>query len=208
MARKTRKKRAYKKRKKTLFNFKRFKKIKFKFNLNLNFLAALINLAVLLTLVFFYKEILLKPQLPIIIPAFQQIEQINPVNISFPSDNKKIPIESAHIINGNWQTSNITATHLITSSGLGGGGNIVIYGHNTKNIFRSLKNIKVDEKISLESADNKIYEYQIQEIKEVTPEEVSDVQPTDYEVLTIYTCTGWLDSRRLIVKAYPASIGN
>lgn len=176
--------------------------------INWNFAAALINLLILFTLFFFYKEVLLKPQLPIIIPAYQQVEQVNPVFIDIPKTAERIPVESAHIINGNWQTSDNTATHLITSSGINGGGNIVIYGHNTSGIFKSLKTIAVGESLILEATDQSKHEYKISEIKVVDPEQVTDVQPADHEVLTVYTCTGWLDSKRLIIKAYPISSSN
>ena len=47
----------------------------------------------------------------------------------------------------------------------------------------------------------KWYEYEIKEIKEVLPSQTETIAPTKEETLTLYTCSGFSDSKRLIVIA-------
>ena len=80
---------------------------------------------------------------------------------------------------------------------------MVVYGHNKDHIFSSLKNIKKDDIVRIVTEKGLNYTYKVEEIKIVKPNVIEDVQPKDYEVLTIFTCIGLLDSDRLIVKAVP-----
>ena len=114
-----------------------------------------------------------------------------------------LAIEEGKIIDGVWQISNTTATHLVNSEVPGRNGNIVIYGHNLRTIFGKLVNVKKGDVIDLFAANGKKYEYKVSDILKVDPSDIEVVTPTKYPILTIYTCTGFLDSKRLVVKALP-----
>ena len=116
-----------------------------------------------------------------------------------------VNIVPGKIVDGVWEISPDSATYLVGSSTPQETGNIVIYGHNKKAIFGKLSVIKMGDEIQIITHDGKIYKYGVNYIKWVNPNEVSVIAPTDFPVLTIYTCTGFLDSYRLVVKAIPLS---
>ena len=61
------------------------------------------------------------------------------------------------------------------------------------------------DSIILKTESNQEYSYSVSEILTVIPDQTEVLAPTDHEVLTLYTCTGLLDQKRLIVKALPAN---
>ena len=50
--------------------------------------------------------------------------------------------------------------------------------------------------------DSGWYQYEVGEITEVSPNKTEVVAPTENEILTLYTCSGFSDSKRLIIVAY------
>lgn len=114
-----------------------------------------------------------------------------------------LAIEESRVVNGVWEVSDERVSFLENSSAPGGGGNIVLYGHNKRDIFGRLGKLSAGSTITVINEVGDSYAYVVDEIKVVKPDDISVVQPTDHEVLTIYTCTGLLDSKRLIIKALP-----
>jgi LPXTG-site transpeptidase (sortase) family protein len=114
-----------------------------------------------------------------------------------------VDLEEGFIEQGVWKLSDTRGSYLINSSAPGEGGNVVVYGHNREHIFANLKNIKEEDIIRIVTQSDLVYMYKVAEVKKVKPNVVEDVQPKDYEVLTIFTCIGFMDSERLIVKAIP-----
>jgi sortase A len=84
----------------------------------------------------------------------------------------------------------------------GEAGNTVIFAHSTPDLFGPLKDINIGSNIYILGQD-KYYEYSVVEIKTVMPHEVQVVSPTEDERLTLYTCSGVLDQKRLIVISKP-----
>ena len=127
-----------------------------------------------------------------------------PTNIIISGVDINLPIEESHIVGGVWEISETGASFLSSSARPGEMGNIVIYGHNKKKLFGNLinKNL-IGQLIQIRSEDGTFYEYKISNVKTVSPTNIEDVLPTETETLTLYTCTGILDSKRLIIKAYP-----
>ncbi len=126
-----------------------------------------------------------------------------PVTVHFGSAKIDLLVESGKIVNGVWQISASKATFLGTSAKPGEKGNIIIYGHNKKSIFGNLTKVKVNDIIEITTSTQKTFEYKVSSIDKVKPDDVSVVLPTNEEILTVYTCTGFLDSFRLVVKARP-----
>lgn len=115
-----------------------------------------------------------------------------------------LTVEPAIINDGVWPVSEKNASHWVSSANPGENGNIVIYGHNRNNLFGPIRWLNVGERIELTDKQGKIYEYKITQTVIVKPTEVQYVEPTDTEMLTLYTCTGWWDSLRYVVRAEPA----
>lgn len=112
----------------------------------------------------------------------------------------------AYIENGIWQTSDTAATHLATSARPGEKSNMVIYAHNRPKLFKALPQVELDDVITVISSDGHEYQYKVVSRNIVTPDQIDLVLPTEHEELTVYTCTGFLDSKRLVLKAVPISV--
>jgi LPXTG-site transpeptidase (sortase) family protein len=125
-----------------------------------------------------------------------------PLRIVIPSLSVDLPIVEAKVIDGYWETSETTASHGIGSSYPGEEGNVVIFAHARENLFGPLRNIKHDDNIYVLTKDS-WHRYRVSEIKLVNPNEIENIAPTLSEKLTLYTCSGFLDSKRIIVGALP-----
>ena len=130
-------------------------------------------------------------------------------NKSFPqriliTDSKiDLTVSEARIINKSWEISGTGASHLYTSAYPGEKGNIIIYGHNTLERFGKLTDVKKGSSISVYTKDGKVHVYKVENIIVVNPNQTKPLLPTNYEVLTIYTCTGFADLKRLVIQAVP-----
>lgn len=135
----------------------------------------------------------------------QEVQYLFPKPQRIKIDSLGIDLEVTEgiIYEGNWQISETKATHLASSASPGEMGNIVIYAHNKNHLFGPIRWIGNDAIIELSSADGKNYTYQVVSIHEVNPKQIEFVLPKPQEVLTIYTCSGILDSKRYVVVAKP-----
>lgn len=131
------------------------------------------------------------------------VESKKPFGLKISKAKISLNVEESQIINGNWEVSRDGVSHLNTSDVPGNDGNIVIYGHNKSNILGSLNSVKIGDEVIITTRDNENHAYRVKSIEVVSPSRVDVINPTENEVLTIYTCTGLLDSKRLVVKAEP-----
>ncbi len=129
-----------------------------------------------------------------------------PANITIPELNINLTVEPGIIKNNQWSVSNTNANHLITSANPGDPGNIIMYGHDDRSIFGHLKQAKVGQIITIKDSQEALHHYRIEQIVTVTPNDASIIAPTKIETLTIYTCTGFANSKRLVVKATPVDL--
>lgn len=126
-----------------------------------------------------------------------------PIRITIPSLAIDIPVEPGYITNNVWSISDHYVNHLSTSARPGSDGNIIMYGHNSRSILGNLTTIQEGARIILTDDEQTDHTYTVISIYTVTPDIVDPVQQTDEEVLTLYTCTGFLNSKRFIVRAEP-----
>jgi LPXTG-site transpeptidase (sortase) family protein len=126
-----------------------------------------------------------------------------PHQLTIPDLTISLSISPAEIENEVWEVSETGASYLATSAVPGTPGNIIMYGHNKTNLLGNLKKAKLGQTIYVTATDGSVHNYTIQEIKTVNPDQTEVIQPTNTEVLTLYTCTGFLDSKRLVIKAIP-----
>ena len=113
-----------------------------------------------------------------------------------------------------WETVPFIAVHYgdLTSL-LGKRGNAVIAGHvvtlSEGNVFRLLYKLELDDEIQVWDQLDREYDYHVVDVKLVPPDDVSVMEPTPDETLTLITCGGTFDPRkrefsdRLIVTAKP-----
>lgn len=123
-----------------------------------------------------------------------------PLRIIIPDLGMDIPVKEAKVKNGYWEVFEDTAGFGLNSSYPQESGNQVIFAHARKGLFLPLKSARIGQKVYITTKDQ-WYSYEIKEIKDVLPEQVEVIAPTTETILTLYTCTGFSDRKRLIVIA-------
>ncbi|HEX9817620.1 MAG TPA: sortase [Patescibacteria group bacterium] len=131
-----------------------------------------------------------------------------PVKLAIGGIGVDLSVVEASIVDGVWQTSDNSATHLAASARPGESSNIVIYGHNRPELLNSLHEASVGEEITLESEAGVRHTYVVEKIEVVAPSAIEYVLPTADEQLTVYTCTGLFDSQRLVLVARPSQVSS
>ena len=125
-----------------------------------------------------------------------------PVRIIIPRLQMDIPVVEARVVNGYWELSEVAASHGQGSAYPGQTGNTVIFAHAREGLFLPLRDITKDELIYVLGQDA-WHRYKVTETELVGPDQVEVIAPSEDERLTLYTCSGFLDSKRLIVTAVP-----
>lgn len=126
---------------------------------------------------------------------------VTPTRLTISSSGIDLPIYGAEIIDNKWQITTQGISYLSTSPLPGQQGNSVMYGHNWANLLGSLKKVKTGDTIEVKNSDGAVYKYVVHFISVVTPDESHIYGNTADYRLTLYTCTGFLDSKRLVVTA-------
>jgi sortase A len=145
----------------------------------------------------FDKAILPDPTLSASSSAFS-----HPVRIIIPRLTIDLPVVQAPLVNGHWALSETSASHGIGSASPGEAGNIVIFAHARPSLFYSLKIIRPQDTVYLHTS-SRWFAYRVATISEVFPDQIEVISPTTTETLTLFTCSGFADSKRLIVTALP-----
>lgn len=123
-----------------------------------------------------------------------------PVRIIIPSIGTDIPVKEAKIVKGYWEVFPDMAGFGEGSAYPDETGNTVIFAHARPGLFLPLREAKVGQEVIVLSKD-RWFNYRIVDIKEVFPSQTESIVSTQEAVLTLYTCSGFADSKRLIVRA-------
>lgn len=123
-----------------------------------------------------------------------------PQRVIIPTLSIDLEVEEASLINGYWEVFEEKAGWGEGSGLPGQVGNQVIFAHAREGLFGTLDEAKIGNKIYV-LTENGWYWYEIHQITEVYPGNTEVIEPTDDETLTLYTCSGYRDSKRLIVIA-------
>lgn len=143
-------------------------------------------------------------------PASQEAlyRAAKPTRVSLPAVQIDLPVVETFIVDNIWQIPEDSVAHLASSARPGENSNIVMYGHNRWNILAKLHQLQLGAEIAVETDSGVKHTYVVNDIRVVGPSDVQYVLPTPDEKLTIYTCTGFFDSQRLIVIAAPSSVSS
>lgn len=125
-----------------------------------------------------------------------------PQRIVLPKHQIDLKVVEAPIIDGFWETSEINASHGEGSASPGQIGNMVIFAHARVGLFYNLRDVQTNDLIYVFTKD-KWYQYKVSKITSVYPNQIEVISPTADEQLTLYTCSGFADEKRLIVIAKP-----
>ena len=122
-----------------------------------------------------------------------------PQRVIIKNLNINLPVIPAKVTNNVWETTNDGASYLKSSPIPGSNGNSVIYAHNWTNLFGNLTNAKPGETIEIEFKDKSRKTFEIEYTSIVLANQSSILSPSKDKRITLYTCTGFLDSKRFVV---------
>ena len=126
-----------------------------------------------------------------------------PTNILIPSISANLPVIPTTTDAKTWETTTKGVSYLASSPLPGEQGNSVMYGHNWTSILGKLPLVKPGQKIIISMQDGKKKEFKVEYTATVNPDQKSIIDNTNDTRLTIYTCTGFLDTKRFVVVAKP-----
>lgn len=127
-------------------------------------------------------------------------EQTSPQRIIIPTIGLDLAVKEAKVIKGYWEVFPDVAGFGEGSAYPGEIGNQVIFAHARKGLFIDLPKIGKGDKFYIITKTN-WYQYSVIEKKEVSPSQTEVIAPTDDETVTLYTCSGFGDQKRLIIIA-------
>lgn len=123
-----------------------------------------------------------------------------PVRILIPALQIDLPVKEAKVVKGYWEVFRDSAAFGLGSAYPDEAGNQVIFAHAREGLFLPLRKAQIGQNVMVLTKD-KWYSYKIRDIKEVLPNQTEVIAPTKEAILTLYTCSGFSDSKRLIVTA-------
>lgn len=100
-----------------------------------------------------------------------------------------------------WELTPHGAAWLETSPTPGMEGNSIMYGHNWSSIFLNLTKVKPGDYIDVYMNDGSRRVFGVTATQTVSPDATEVLQPAKDRHLTLYTCTGFLDTKRFVVSA-------
>lgn len=112
-----------------------------------------------------------------------------------------LPIYPAKIEDDIWETTYEGASYLVTSPIPGETGNSILYGHNWTSLFGNLIHAKPGEMIEIVYRDGSKKKFIIDSTQIVSPTQSDILAKSNDKRITLYTCTGFLDSKRFVVVA-------
>ncbi len=111
-----------------------------------------------------------------------------------------LPVKQTRINRGVWEIFNDGASHLSSSGNPDEKRPIIVYAHNKSNQFGNLKSLKKGDTVVLSSGKNH-YLYVVDRSLVTDPTNLNALRKAKGETLVLYTCTGFADSKRLLVYA-------
>lgn len=126
---------------------------------------------------------------------------ILPKEIEIPDLNIHLAIYPAKITNSNWETTTKGVSLLSSSPIPGNNGNSILYGHNWESLLGPLVKIKPGEIVKITYPDKSVKIFKVEYTQIVSPSNVEILNQTKDKRITIYTCTGFLDSKRFVAVA-------
>lgn len=133
---------------------------------------------------------------------FAKIEEPGmPKRMVVPSLSLGLPIVTVPMEKGTWKVEEGVANFAEESSPFNGDvGNSVLYGHNKSDAFKPLDQLKTGDRVYVQTS---LYQftYEVFDVSTTGPKNVEVMKPGDKRELTLITCNGYFDEKRLIIKA-------
>lgn len=126
---------------------------------------------------------------------------IAPNTLYIPKLARVVNVTDGQFANDRWTVSATGVSYYVSSALPGTLGNSVFYGHNWANILSGLDKLASGDQIYILGRNGDFVQYKVFEIFEVWPSQVEILNPSSEGRLTIYTCKGLLNEKRLVVIA-------
>lgn len=177
--------------------FKRFLRQSFNFVSTFGLIALGVFLIAFASLKYFVNTPAQKPQQQVAVS--QDLRISKPSRLYVPKISKTLDVFDGQVVENRWSIASSGVSYLTSSAVPGAQGNSVLYGHNTRDILGNLPAVKNGDAIYVVMDNADIYKYEVSETKEVKPNQVEILNQTEDSTLTIYTCSGFLDTARFVV---------
>lgn len=125
----------------------------------------------------------------------------NPARVKSAQLGFDLPVEATRIQNGTWETSKNAVSYLASSPIPGSQGNSILYGHNWPGLLGKLTKAKPGDIIEVVDGRGATNRFRIDSTAVLSPKDASVLNNTDDTRITIYTCTGFLDTKRFVATA-------
>lgn len=124
-----------------------------------------------------------------------------PVRIIIKSLKIDLPIIPARISNAQWETTHAGVSYLVSSPIPGERGNSILYGHNWTNLLANLTKAKPGDTVEIRYSDSSKKIFVIELTGVISPNQTHILEPSTDTRITLYTCTGFFDSKRFVATA-------
>ncbi len=126
---------------------------------------------------------------------------VYPRKITIPSLDIELGIYPARIKKNKWEATTNGVSYLSSSPVPGENGNSVLYGHNWPSILGNLTKIKPEDVIEVVMSNGEKRKFIVKFTAVVDPNQTYILSQTTDSRITLYTCTGFLDSKRFVATA-------
>jgi LPXTG-site transpeptidase (sortase) family protein len=133
-------------------------------------------------------------------PSKQEEPKPLPARIEIPDLGVSAEVKAGGVVEGRWLLEDNTVMVLPDSGRPGEGFNTVLYAHNRPDLFGRLNQLADGAIITLETSE-KEYHYELFSREQVAPDQLDRLYSDIQDTITLFTCDGWFDSQRLVVKA-------
>lgn len=114
--------------------------------------------------------------------------------------NIELPIYPSDNSDYSWESNYKGVSYQTSTVEPGEQGNSVLYGHNWKSLLGRLHELDNHDLVTI-VYKNKSFDYKVTESKIVSSSDISILDNSSDSRITLYTCTGFLDSKRFVVVA-------
>lgn len=104
------------------------------------------------------------------------------------------------IVDKDWLIADTQVNYLVGSGNLDNG-NMVLYAHRKPSLFGRLHELKKGDFVTVTGSKDKVAYYEVVESYTTTAKDLDILENMQESVLTLFTCDGWNDSKRWVVRA-------
>jgi len=133
---------------------------------------------------------------PVFLEGYETSEE--PERLVLPTLKKNLEVEAAIYGDSGW-TLKSKKVMWLEQSAPAGLGNTIMYAHNSANLFKGLDQLEEGDQINVVQG-GQIFRYRVETIKSINPSDI-EVVFSEGKHLTLYTCDGSFDQKRLVVVA-------